>query len=452
MRSVVARAPSPALGIAVVGLTGVITALARIGGDLLWLDAVGRALTSGVGVANGLPYAALPTDGWPNVPALAELVIHAVRAAGGDRGVLALHVACVCAALTVLARDARRHAAPGAVAALLVVLVIGASTTLLIIRVSLFSILLMPVLLGLLRAEAQQPSRRIWLVVPLLALWSNLHGAALLGVAVLGGYLLLSRLRVEPGTAGLVAAASLLALCLTPALGQTPHYYWRALHNEAAQQHVGLWARLSLHNVPDVLFLVAALTLLALAVRGQARLWEWAVLTGLAVLTATAARHGVWLLMAALAPAARGLRPLADSAEPSRGRPSPAVAGALLAGVLLLILGLARGPAPSGATGGLLTTTISAAGGEPVLAEGQLGEQLAAVGGRVWITNPLDAFRPADQRWFIQWSEDGTPSRIPPSTRVVLVLRDSPPARALRGDPRFREEAHDERALLFVRR
>ena len=39
---------------------------------------------------------------------------------------------------------------------------------------------------------------RVWLLVPLVALWSNLHGGVLLGVAVAGAYLLFARLRRDP--------------------------------------------------------------------------------------------------------------------------------------------------------------------------------------------------------------------------------------------------------------
>ena len=52
------------------------------------------------------------------------------------------------------------------------------------IRGQLFSLPLFAVCVLLLRAETREPSRRIWLLVPLLALWGNLHGAVLTGAAV----------------------------------------------------------------------------------------------------------------------------------------------------------------------------------------------------------------------------------------------------------------------------
>ena len=54
---------------------------------------------------------------------------------------------------------------------------------LLVVRSQLFSLALFPLLVLLLRGEARAPSRRIWLLVPLVALWSNLHGGVLLAPA-----------------------------------------------------------------------------------------------------------------------------------------------------------------------------------------------------------------------------------------------------------------------------
>ena len=53
-----------------------------------------------------------------------------------------------------------------------------------------------------LRSQQRRPSRGIWLVVPLTAIWGNLHGAVLVGVAVIGCYLLFSRLRTRAGRRG----------------------------------------------------------------------------------------------------------------------------------------------------------------------------------------------------------------------------------------------------------
>ena len=93
----------------------------------------------------------------------------------------------------------------------------------LVVRAQLYSIALFPLLVLLLRSEAARPSRRIWLAVPMVALWANLHGGVLVGFCILAAYLVLKRhRRIE---AACVLAASAAALLATPALLHTVGYY-----------------------------------------------------------------------------------------------------------------------------------------------------------------------------------------------------------------------------------
>ena len=205
-----------------------------------------------------------------DVTALAELVFHGLLAAG-PRGLLAAQLAAVAVAFVVIARDARwAGAADGAIAAVLLVTLVGAFPAFGVIRVQLFSIALFPVLFSLLRAEARRPRRTVWLVVPLFTLWSNLHGAVLVGLAMLLVYLALERARSAPLEALAVAVSAGLACCLTPALERTPHYFDGVLANDEARRAVGLWAPLSLRRPFDIVLALAGLCLLALAVaRGR---------------------------------------------------------------------------------------------------------------------------------------------------------------------------------------
>ena len=146
-----------------------------------------------------MPFALAPTGHWPNPIVLAELIFAGFQSALGDTGLMVLQLVAVAGALALLARDARAGGADnlGSAAALLLVGV-GALPSLAIARAQLFSLLLFPALALLLRAQARRPSRGIWLAVPLLALWSNLHGAALLGLGLLAAYLVFERARRTP--------------------------------------------------------------------------------------------------------------------------------------------------------------------------------------------------------------------------------------------------------------
>jgi hypothetical protein len=446
-----AAAAGPALPVAWIGVA-VVTAFAAVisavAADARWLAALGHAITAGGGIPDGVPFADASTYGWQNVPARADLVFGGLDSLAGARGLQIAQVACVAVACCLVASDARRLGAGDRSTMLVLIAVIPAAFAAIVaIRAQMFSLALFPVLAVLLRAEARRPSRLIWLVPPLLALWSNLHGAALTGLAVAGAYLLLERGRREPVVAGGVLVASVGALCLTPALWDTPSYYAGVLGGEAARQGIGLWAPLSFSSGPDV----ATLVCLALAVwplvRARPRLWEIVALGGLALLAARTARGGVWVVLLAAPLVAAGLpwRAL------HRSRFVPLV---LVACGVLLVFGLVRGPINTGATPRVLDRALADAHGTPVIADSMLAEQVALAGGRVWVANPIDAFSRADQRAWIAWLE-GRPAgdallvHVP---RVAFVQRGGATERRISADPRFRLDLQDARAAVYVRR
>ena len=435
------------LALAVGAVTALVALLAAIGADARWVAAIGRALVEGRAVPDFVPYASAPSEGWPNVPALAELVFHALFAFG-DRGLAALHLVVVAAALIVLSADMRRGGATRAGAALIVLaFAVGAAQALVVVRLQTFSLLLFPLLAALLRAETRSPSRRIWLVLPLLALWSNLHGAALVGLAVTGAYLVFERLRRDPVRAVAVGVAAPLALCATPVLWRTPEYYLGVLENEAARRGAGMWASLSPSSAFDLVFVAVAVAFLAVAVRARPTRWELVAMAGIALMTVQTARSGVWLLMLAAVPAARGLR-LAESRVRLR------VAAPL---ALLLVCGtafaVARGPAGFD-TDRAVAEAVRQARGTPILADPALAEQVALADGSVWIANPIDAFRPADQRLYLDWLE-GRPlgdAALEHAPRVVLVQDGDPADDRLASNPAFRASFRAGGAKLYVRR
>ena len=418
--------------IAVAGAGAVASALGAVGADSRWLAALGREIVETRAIPEGVPFAAAASSEWPNVLVLAELAFRSLHLLG-ERGFLLAQVVAVGFGFAVLARDARRGgASETATALVLLAVVVGAFTALAIARLQLFSIAFFPLMLWLLRRETDNPSRRIWLLVPLIAIWGNLHGAVLVGLAVAAAYLLFERARVNAVEAALVGLAAALALLANPALLQTIDYYRGVLTNEAARRGTGLWEPLSLSSPFDVLFLAIAGALLALALRARPRLWEVLALAGLVFLTLRTARSGVWLLFTAAGPAARALPMTAIPRRPV----AVAVATALAVAILL---GLARGPRTVGATDELVESAIERAGPTPILAEALLAEQVALAGGTVWVSNPLDAFSRQDQRLYLDWL-DGRPAgdAALAYARVVLVEEGGRPEARLRLDERFR--------------
>ena len=138
---------------------------------------------------------------WENAPVLGELVFHAFYATLSDRGLVLAQVAAVVGAFVFLARDMRAAALGTPLAASSSCHTArGRSCAVGGPRAALLSALF-PLLVLLLRSQTRAPSWRIWLIVPLVALWSNLHGAVLVGVGVSAAYLLLHRMRQQPAVA-----------------------------------------------------------------------------------------------------------------------------------------------------------------------------------------------------------------------------------------------------------
>jgi hypothetical protein len=422
----------------------------QIGADARWLAAIGAAIARTGSLPHSIPYAAAPAAPWHDAPALGQLAFHALNAAGGDRALVLAQVAAAACALAFVSLDlGRARVRDGAGAAVLAALLLGAPGTFLVVRAQLFSLALFPLLVLLLRVEARVPSRRIWLAVPLLALWANLHGGVLLGYAVLGAYLVLERSRTSLRTAAAVLAAGGAALFATPTLLHSAGYYGAVLHGGAATGRYGMWGPLSFREPLDLLFVAVAAPLVALALRRRPRAWELVALLALAAMSVEARRNGIWLLLFAAVPAAASF----GGAEGTRTllrRPLALVCACVP--LALLAFGLARPPAAGGAGNALVARAVHEAHGTPILADALDAEQLALRGARIWIGNPLEAFDRSAQRSYIEWLRGRIPAEsVTRNVRVVLVLRDSETQRRLAADRRFREIGRDDRAVLYRR-
>ena len=425
--------------------------LTTVGADARWLAALGGEIVDKGFIPSGIPYAAAPSTDWVNVPVLGELIFHALQVVGGDKGFLLAQLVAATAALTLLALGMRALGAPDAASAVvLVVAFFAAAPSFIIVRAQLFSLVLFCVVLLLLRSEARSPSWRIWLLVPLMALWANLHGAVLVGLAVSGAYLAFERSRRDPILASGVLTASTIALYLTPAWGDSSDYYLGVLRSAAALRGEGMWAPLSSHAPFDVLFVALAVPLVMFALRSGLQLWELACLAAFGTFTIHAGRNSLWLLCLVAAPAACGLgERFLPSFVPSRRTIllcSWIPAAFLVAGVLQ--------PAPEGgATDRIRDRAAVLAGSRPILADGLDAERLALEGHRVWIANPLDAFAMSDQRLYLDWLE-AVPAgdRLLRAGYVVLVTRGSPPDRRLARDSSYRCAGADAHARIYVRK
>jgi hypothetical protein len=435
----------------VVGLITAVSALvATVGADARWLAALGHIIGHRDAVPAGVPFAAAPTGHWQNTLVLAELAFDGLESALGDRGLIIAQLVAVAASLTVLACDARADGGDSfQVAGALSLAAVGSLGSLAVARVQMFSLVMFALLLALLRQQQRAPGRRIYLALPLLALWSNLHGVALLGLGILWTYLALSRFRRDRARAVAVALVAPLAMCLTPAGLHTLDYYRGLVTNVAAQRGAGLWAPLGTGPL-DLLLIACALILLISLRHRRPSLWEAVVIVALAVLTVKAARNGVWLLFFLVGPASRRERPHPVTREWNGLLPIGA-----LAAVALLALGLVRAGDRAMVGGHVVDRAVALAHGTPILADATQAEQVALAGGRIWAGNPLDAFSHRVQSVYLDWLAGDAAGRSAlrnAAIRVVLVTRGSAPGALVATEPGFIPVAHNGDRLIYVRR
>lgn len=441
-------------GLVLVGVTTFLALFVLAGADADWLVAMGDHIRATGSVPDGIPFAEAPTGDWPNALVLAQWVFSLMS----SLGVWALPLAqltAIAGASALLAVSARRMGATDLdVALALVLLVVGSLASFGVARLQLLSFVPFALLLYVLRSETVRPSRRIWLAPALVAIWTNLHGAVLLGVCVLAAYLLFSRLRIRPGESVVVGLTSLAALWATPAGLETGSYYLGVMQNEAAARAEGLWARPSLGNPLDLLMLGGALVMMVAAFRRRLPGWEYVAMAGLSVGTLMAARHGVWLLMFLVGPASLGVR-----AQRGDGAHFPAAHLRSAASVVICCLGvsagivLSRGEEVLSADPEVVEQVASVAKGRVVLAPEPLVESLAVAGVRVWASNPVDAFDADVQGAYLDFLA-GRPGmeRAVAASGAVVVEDGSAQAEAMRDHQDFLEHELSVGWTVYLRR
>jgi hypothetical protein len=125
---------------------------------------------------------------WRDHEWLAEVVMAFVYEAAGVVGLKLWKFACTAAALLLVADT---EALTGAPPTLQLVILFAAACGVLLqaqFRPQMFSLVLLGALLALLARENYRRDARLWLAVPLMALWANLHGGFFIGIGALALY------------------------------------------------------------------------------------------------------------------------------------------------------------------------------------------------------------------------------------------------------------------------
>ena len=149
---------------------------------------------------NGLPHhdsVASMTLGrtWVDQEWLGHLGIYGLLAAGGWALALLTGVVGYTAAFAVSAVGARVRGGSERAVALVVLVAFVTSGSNTELRAQTFAYVLFALTLLLLLGDDRAPSRRVYLTLPLLVLWANVHGSVLLGAAVVALYGAISAVR-----------------------------------------------------------------------------------------------------------------------------------------------------------------------------------------------------------------------------------------------------------------
>jgi hypothetical protein len=265
------------------------------------------ALVAGREVAHGLPDSERLTVyahgvRWVDQQWLAQLAMYGLDRLGGLALVALAHVGIATIVVALSVAVARRGGADArAVFAISLVAFVPYSFVLATVRTQIFGALAFGVVLALLVSDARRPSQRVWAVLPVLAVWANLHGSVLLGaglVAVRGLTLAATPDGRRRGAALALGAA--VAIVASPYLLHLPEYYRHTAFNPEFK-HVTEWQPTtpSASNAPFYLLLFIAIWAFGRHPR-ELSTFEWLALLVTGVAGMAAVRNAGWFAMTAV--------------------------------------------------------------------------------------------------------------------------------------------------------
>lgn len=262
------------------------------------------ALVDGRWIAqHGLPHAdqlTLWSHGvhWVDQQWLGQLSFYGLARLGGVKACVTAALALDALALAGAAFAARRLNASSSSVALAALIPIVVGPWLLQARTQSLALPLFVGVYALIVADARARSRRVYLAVPLLALWANMHGSASLGALVLAlyGALELVRRRLRGAVLALGAPVALLA---SPYGFDLVGYYHTMFVSSPLRHYVQEWEPTRLDSGTAPFYVLALLSLYLLGRRGgSVSLFERLALPLFGVLGFLAARNTIWLGLA----------------------------------------------------------------------------------------------------------------------------------------------------------
>jgi hypothetical protein len=285
---------------------------------------------------------------WTDQQWLAQLAFYGLWRAGGIKLALLAHALLVTSGVTMAALIGRtRGATARSVTWVAIPVFIAYYQVASVMRPQSFAFPLFAAVLWLVLTDARRPSRRVYFVLPLLALWANLHGSVLLGAGLvsLAGLVPMAQRRRPSARGVTLLLAPWACILASPYALHLPAYYEKILVGGNFKQLVTEWAptTLTARTAAVYLLVLGGLWLLGRAGR-QAPLLDQLIFAFAALAAFDAVRNTAWVGLVSLAV----LPPLVDRlragavVEPARLNRILAVT--LLAAVGISVAGVAAKP------------------------------------------------------------------------------------------------------------
>lgn len=257
--------------------------------DLHWHLATGRWIVEHRAVPRVDPFShTFAGQPWRLVDWASDVVLALVHRWWGVRGLQLVTAGTVAVAMAVAALRMRRAVRPGSLllGVLFLLLIYASSAFRFSVRPQTFMMVLVGIELWLFeRADGSGRRRWPWWVVPLIALWSNVHGSSFIGVTLVEAYVVgrLFALRASPWS---VVRNDVLEGCILGALSvlaafAAPNPLGRfstvkeVFFSSYVQRTITEWQRTEPSMLLGPLGILAAMSLLGFVVdRGRVPFWE----------------------------------------------------------------------------------------------------------------------------------------------------------------------------------
>jgi hypothetical protein len=341
---------------------------------------------------------------WTDEQWLAQVALYGLWRLGGVKLALFVHALLVTGALAGAALYARtRGATARSVTWVAIPVLIAYYPVASVMRPQTFAFPLFVAVLWLVLDDARQPSRHVFWALPLLVLWTNLHGSVVLGAMLvsLDGLVGMVQQRRPNGRGLALLLAPWACVFASPYGPHLPAYYEKILVGGDFKHFVTEWAPTTLSPQTAAVYLVVlgGLWLLGRAGRGIPLLDQLAfALTS--VLAFEAVRNTAWIGLVALAVLPPAVDRLRGGPADEPARLNRILSVTILAALVIAIAGVAA-KSTSWFTSGFPSPAARAAA------------SAAGPQGRVYASSPY-----AD--WLL-WSQPGLSGRVAYDARFELL-------------------------------